>query len=141
MWLWFSTKVECSGWPVILSIGVHIFDVEQFQGAPSVVHKTDKSLVLISTGHHDPQQGIFSPAKLTKAMDMAAVPLTASLQNSYKCQKILNIWPIFSQLKPLQLGKNFVSDGHLCDRFCLAQPKIENLWFKTMLTSLDIYLD
>ena len=24
-------------------------------------------------------------------------------------------------------GKNFVSDGHLCDRFCLAQPKIENL--------------
>ena len=26
-----------------------------------------------------------------------------------------------------EVGKNFVSDGHLCDRFCLAQPKIENL--------------
>ena len=25
------------------------------------------------------------------------------------------------------LGKNFVSDGHFCDRFCLAQPKLENL--------------
>ena len=34
---------------------------------------------------------------------------------------------VFKPVRTRHWGKNFVSDGHLCDRFCLAQPKIENL--------------
>ena len=33
------------------------------------------------------------------------------------------------------LGKNFVSSGHICDIFCLAQPKLVNLRDKTMYVS------
>ena len=35
----------------------------------------------------------------------------------------------------LKMGKNFVSSGHICDIFCLAQPKLVNLCDKTMFAS------
>ena len=34
-------------------------------------------------------------------------------------------------------GKNFVSSGHICDIFCLAQPKSVYWWDKTMYASSD----
>ena len=39
------------------------------------------------------------------------------------------------------LGKNFVSSGHICTTCWSAQSKFVNLWFKTMLKSLDLYMD
>ena len=41
------------------------------------------------------------------------------------------------QFSPLHLGKNFVSSGHLCDTFCLAQPISVYWWDKTMYASSD----
>ena len=40
-----------------------------------------------------------------------------------------------------QLGKNFVSSGHICTTYWSAQSRFVNLWFKTMLKSLDLYIN
>ena len=39
--------------------------------------------------------------------------------------------------KICEVGKNFVSSGHICDIFCLAQPKSVYWWDKTMYASSD----
>ena len=41
----------------------------------------------------------------------------------------------------ITLGKNFVSYGHICTTYWSTLSKLVNLWFKTMLKSLDLYMD
>ena len=97
---------------------------------------------------------LVSSKKETKQLNVALLnmrpmllPKRCSYCSFYCCcnswvEVVISTWffdiPIFWALK-LYLGKNFVSSGHLCDTFCLAQPKPVYSWDKTMYASSDKY--
>ena len=57
-------------------------------------------------------------------------------------KRVLNVWIDFPASWPCtsnQVGKNFVSSGHICDTFGLTQPNSVYWSHKTMYASSDKY--